>query len=103
MAVPQLSDTTIRRHWEGVIDADRLRRYYGYLARRVRFLGDVGRAAPAGFAAPLAGGRGLPPDWIALAAMAMAAAGTRGSDHSLKANVSRENALVSARVETPNT
>ena len=37
----QTTDETVRLIWEGVIDADRLSRYYGYLAHRLSRLSEL--------------------------------------------------------------
>ncbi len=74
MAMPKPSDDTIRLVWEGVIDADRMCRYYGYLAGRMKLLGDVAQAAPAGFSLLALVALALQAEWAALSALALSAA-----------------------------
>ena len=74
MAMPQPSDETIRLVWEGAVDADRLCRYYGYLAGRLKLLGDAAQIAAAGFSLVALAALAALPDRVALAALALSLA-----------------------------
>ena len=74
MAGMQPTDDTVRLIWEEVIDADRMCRYYGYLATRLKRLGDLLAIGTVGFST----GAVLTllthlPEWATAAAAATAA------------------------------
>lgn len=70
----QPSDDTVRLIWEGVIGADRMCRYYGYLSARLTRLGELVSIGTVSFSAGavLAALNQLP-DWVSLAALAVSA------------------------------
>lgn len=70
----QPTDETVRLIWEGVIGADRMCRYYGYLTVRLSRLGELLAVGTVSFslAAVLTVLNGLP-EWVSLAAIAVAA------------------------------
>lgn len=67
------TDETVRLIWEGVIGADRMCRYYGYLTVRLIRRGELLSIGTVGFSAvaALAVLAGLP-EWVSLAAIAAA-------------------------------
>ena len=70
----QPTDDTVRMIWEGVLGADRMCRYYGYLAARLSRLGDLLTIGTVSFSA----GAVLTvlkqlPEWVSLTAIAAAA------------------------------
>ena len=68
------TDETVRLIWEGVIDADRMCRYYGYLTVRLSRLGELLAIGTVSFSlgAVLTVLNRLP-DWVSLVAIAAAA------------------------------
>ncbi len=71
----QPTDDTLRLVWEGVLDADRLARYYGYLTVRLRRLGRGLGASVVGLHLAAALTMAGPfPAWVPAAAMAAGAA-----------------------------
>ncbi len=69
----QPTDDTVRLIWEGVIGADRMCRYYGYLAARLTRLGDLVAIGTVGFSGgAVLAVRNQLPDWLSLVAFAAA-------------------------------
>ena len=73
MARTPATDETVRLIWEGVIGADRMCRYYGYLGNRLRRVGDMVTIGTVGCSAGtvLAALNRLP-EWMSLLALAIA-------------------------------
>ena len=70
----QPTDDTVRLVWDGMVEADRMCRYYGYLAHRLKRLGELLRVS-----AVVLGALALTsflyrlPDWVAFSAASLAA------------------------------
>ena len=72
--VMQPTDETVRLIWEGMIDADRLSRYYGYLAHRLKRLSELLSIGIIGFSLATVFSIWSPlPEWLPLVTIGIAA------------------------------